>query len=129
MSFDAGLRGLADKAAPDPFSGLSQDFRGLVDYAAPYPVPDLVDVPSTTMNIILSHWKKSTRIPRTWACACRSLIRVCPCDRSLLQGNYSPDVSGACLAFPSPVLRQVTCLTCDMNTRGCSDISQLCEVF
>ena len=53
MSFDAGLRGLADKAAPDPSSGFSQDFRGLVDYAAPYPIPDLVDTTSVTHDIMV----------------------------------------------------------------------------
>ena len=88
-------------------------------------LPVLVNIISVTDDLKLIR-EGCTRIPRTWACACRSLIRVCPCDRSLVQGNYSSDVSGACLSFPFPVLRQVTCLTCDDNRFSQTGTCQLC---
>ena len=93
-------------------------------------LPVLVNIVSVTDDLKLIR-EGCTRIPRTWACACRSLIRVCPCDRSLLQGNYAPDVSGGRLFFsqsatPYGVLRRLTCLTCDEDSISQTCISQFC---
>ena len=60
-----------------------------------------------------------------------SLNLVWSCDRSLLQGNYAPDVSGGRLFFsqsatPYGVLRRLTCLTCDDDSISQTGISQFC---
>ena len=46
--------------------------------------------------------------------ACPS-IPAWPHDRSLVPGNYSPDVSGGRHSFPSPVLWQLAGLTYDVT--------------
>lgn len=49
--------------------------------------------------------------------ACPS-IPAWPHDRSLVPGNYSPDVSGGRHSFPSPVLWQLAGLTYDVSSLG-----------